>query len=109
MSPAVGSCIRCDTSRCAGSLRLARGDALLLLRGGALDAKGRPGGRPLEVSMNMITRPADFDAISRELAGWYLLASDLRHVVAATRALQHQQRQSVNEPTVSRRLWASAH
>ena len=59
--------------------------------------------------MNETVRPAVNDDISRELAGWYLLAADLRHVVSATRALQHQQRQTISDPTVSRCLWVSAH
>jgi hypothetical protein len=59
--------------------------------------------------MNDTVRAAGNDDISRELAGWYLLAADLRHVVAATRSLQHQSRQSVNDSTVSRSLWTSAH
>lgn len=59
--------------------------------------------------MTDTVRPVDNDDISRELAGWYLLAADLRHVVAATRSLQYRQRLPVNDPTLSRCLWTSAH
>jgi hypothetical protein len=59
--------------------------------------------------MNDAARHSDTDDISRELAGWYLLAADLRHVIAATRSLQHQQRQFVTDPALSRSLWTSAH
>ncbi len=59
--------------------------------------------------MTDAVQAGDNDDVSRELAGWYLLAADLRHVVAATRALQHQQRQSVADPIVMRCLWTSAH
>jgi hypothetical protein len=54
-------------------------------------------------------RPAGNDSIWSELAAWYLLAADLRHVVAATRALQHQQKQSGSDPALLRCLWTSAH
>ena len=54
-------------------------------------------------------RPVGDEDIPRELAGWYLLEADLRHVVSAARALQHQQRQSIGDPTVARCLWTAAH
>ena len=57
--------------------------------------------------MDDAVRPAGNDDIPRELAGWYLLSADLRHAVAAVRL--HQQRQSLNDPTIARGLWTSAH
>ena len=59
--------------------------------------------------MTDTVRPAADDDISRELAGWYLLATDLRHVVSATRSLERQRGQSGNDPTLMRSLWTSAH
>jgi hypothetical protein len=58
--------------------------------------------------MSDALRPPSNDSTWTELAAWYLLAADLRHVVGATRALQQQQ-QSGNDPILLRCLWASAH
>ena len=84
--------------RCPGSIWRAQvGDC---------SAKPKPSILP---HMTSAVRAAACDDITRELAGWYLLAADLRHAVAATRALQQQARQSVKDSTALRSLWISAH